>query len=263
MRIYTIILLTLSAILALVCRAPAETFEPIRSKIEQRVLAIKTLRVTENDYRLIAGHIQASTIKWLGSRQPDGTILFRQERTTRVLRESDPEPPDKLFKYDTYLSIYDGQFLYTIQPLEGETVCFKAKPEPRLLITRLHPCQGPIFDQSESDVQVLPDEQINERPVWVIEAVDKNLASSQADECVRVLAYIDQKTGLFLKTIEYDKAGQTIGMTDVFGMLCNEEIPADSFTGAPPPGVRVIELAKATSRPVSSHPATIPATRPR
>lgn len=162
----------------------------------------------------------------------DGRLVYRVDmssRTTNYLKGN-----DTMLDVDV-VSIHDGQFVYTVTEIEGETSAVKTTPTA-----------APNFDLKWSFAEMHKDHvltlnkdaDIEGEPVYVIQAkpMDRKTFID------RQLYYYSKETGALLKTETIDNDRRVIIMTEYTDIKINVGIPAERFVFHAPPGVRVTDL---------------------
>lgn len=207
---------------------------------QYRTIRYKTLVVSQMpvDGRVVHG---SQEIEHEVLRLPDGRALTRYEARTKVQRP-DAGHGEQVEETVT-LSIYDGQYMYDLRRTPQRVSATKSQPRrnPHDPIGRLQHAQG------QFEARVLPDRTFEGKEVYALEFRPRS--GDTAAITRRMVSYTDRKTGLPIKTINYDKNGKVVSTATVVESKLNEDIPADHFVFHAPPGVEVRDMTVQTSQP--------------
>ena len=156
------------------------------------------------------------------------------------------------------LMIADGEFCYTLSETAGQKMAMKMKLDPSKNNTSK---EG--FEQMHKDynLKLLPDEKIDGKEVYVIEATPKK-AKPDTTEVSKF--FYAQETGVLVKSVmeskgEQSKSTITSLMSDV---KPNADIKPERFVFKAPEGVMVMDMTKIDTAPaVETAPAEEPAAK--
>lgn len=133
--------------------------------------------------------------------------------------------------------IFDGSFLYSLRDTDGKKSATKQKA----------PNSGWFADQAyfdtmkrSYDLKLLPDETVEGRAVYVIEAKGKAVGAPPTS----TIMYHDKETGLAIKTVTKDGSGKVTSTSTFSNLNINPPISPDRFTFELPPGVELVDLTQ-------------------
>lgn len=145
----------------------------------------------------------------------------------------------------TVLMICDGEFLYTLTDNDGQKMAMKTRaPDQNIMVTN-----KAYFDnlRKDFDLKLLPDETIDGKSTWVIEATNKQAKSMPAGTLTTMLNYFDKDSGLTIRTIGKDSTGKTVMTTNTTDIKINPTIAADRFVFKAPEGVQIMDVTQQAS----------------
>lgn len=160
----------------------------------------------------------------------------------------------------TMLTICDGEFVYTLSDTQGQKSAMKMKaPEDLSLVS-----DKAMFDtlSKEHTLKLLPDESVDGKKCWVIEATPKQAAPPGT--AAVVVTYYDQDSGMSLKSIAKDSAGKTVFSSVTTDVKVDPKIAPERFVFKAPEGVQVMDMTnpqggQPTTQPKEAGPESAPA----
>jgi outer membrane lipoprotein-sorting protein len=138
--------------------------------------------------------------------------------------------------------VCDGEFMYSVSEANGEKSATKQN-----IMT-----QGWITDKTYfnnlrqgSKLKLLPDETVDGRSTYVIEATSKQAPpANQSGTTAVSYMYFDKETGLVIKWLSKDASGKVVSTSITTDLKVNSTISADRFVFKAPEGVEVMDLTK-------------------
>lgn len=170
----------------------------------------------------------------------NGKMLYRLELDQTILM-GDSEMPNKM------LVVFTGDQMFTETSMMGQTMVFKAKPEQQ---AQSVPGGGrESFKQLRAnyDITVLPDEKINDEPVYVLEMRPKEKAQQKpqspaaSQQFEKSVLYIAQKTGFPLKMLMFGEDETPIMSLVYKDYKLDPELDPARFEYTPPAGAMVMD----------------------
>ena len=141
------------------------------------------------------------------------------------------------------LAVCDGETVFQEMSLMGQTKVVKTKPEnmrsgmaagDETLSELLH---------KQGDVILLPDETIDETPVYVIEVVlNKETREAMAGAPARSRSWFAKDTGTRLRIESFDKSGESMSLLSYSGLALGPELDPARFQYTPPDGASVVDV---------------------
>lgn len=138
----------------------------------------------------------------------------------------------------TVLTISDGAACYVITTQAGR------KPT----VTKSIPQSGQTIVADENfftslkksyDLRVLPEQNIEGKKAWVIEAIPK---AASDDQPAKTIHYIQKESGLRVKSTGHDKSGRRIQLTALSEINLKPEIKPDRFLVELPDDVTIVDM---------------------
>lgn len=216
----------------------AQSLGDIKKKIEAKIQQCRTLRMEMRmnmDMGGPAGKMVADCITEFVRKDKD-KWLSRTDMVTKTPRQ-DGKPGNEQMKMSM---IYDGQFVYSIMEEDGEKMVMKMRPDRMGQKVMTEP-SGFAEMEKHYELKLLPDQKVDGKNTWVIEALPKKgQASPQMDAFARMVMHYDQATGMMVKAIHYDRAGKIVGTIEVTKTTLDAKIPDERFQL--PPGAQVIDM---------------------
>lgn len=161
----------------------------------------------------------------------DGKVKFRSEMKMKTSQGSDPAQDSKM------LSVCDGEFIYILNDMPQMKSAMKQKADKNMATLGKEQWESL---EKDNDLKLLPDEKVDGKDCWVIEATPKKKASP--DDKSKVQMWYGKDSGLSLKSTSYDAAGKQTSVTTITDVKLNVDIPADHFVFKAPEGVQVIDM---------------------
>ncbi|MFO0840089.1 MAG: hypothetical protein U1D55_16400 [Phycisphaerae bacterium] len=165
----------------------------------------------------------------------DGKALYRMEAKTSGVIEMKGAEPQKMD--GNTMVVCDGEYAYTYNEAMGQKMAFKMKSDPKMSV--FVDKQFLSMLKKDHDLTLMPDEKIDGKDCWVVQAVPK-----KPEMIEKFVYYFQKETGIGLKTIGKDKAGKDITVTELSDVKMNVTIPADRFVFKAPEGVTVQDMSK-------------------
>ena len=223
----------------------AETLESVEKKIADQFTKYKTLRLKQKS----TSEMQTDQIKMKVTsestseyaRRPANKWASRIEAKMKTVRKVGDQKEEK--EDSSMLSVYDGQFAYTLTEVPNYKSAVRSKPDPK---HNMNPLDGKaLLDLMHKDYncKLLPDETLDGKDAYVIEATAKK-PSEAPGVPVRFVSWYEKKTGVAIKTVTYDKAGKAVSTTITTAVEPDADIPADRFVFKTPPGVKLADAAE-------------------
>jgi outer membrane lipoprotein-sorting protein len=211
----------------------AESIDEVAKKITDMYEKVRTLQFTsksESDVRQEGMHsVTRSTGKTVLMRKDDRFLMRSEDKIETTMEVMGSKTTHKT---DT-LMIQDGQFVWSLDRVNNMATKMKA-PEN----------QPNIFDVkkvwADFNHKLLPDETVDGRPAWVIEASPKD-AQMSASISKQVMWY-EKKTGLMLKSISHGADGKPMHTMTLGDHKINESVDEKLFKFEPPEGVFVQDM---------------------
>lgn len=228
-----------------VAASGAETLESVEKKIAEQLAKHKTLcfkSKSTSDIQTAGMKMKmtaASTNEF--ARRPENKWVSRTESKTSTARAIGDEKEEK--EDATTLAIFDGQFMYVLTEMPKQKTAMKMKPDPK---SSINPLDGKaMFEQlhKDYDLKLLPDETVDGKDTYAIEAVAKKREEA-GEVFAKVVNCYDKKTGVAVKSVVYDKAGKVMTTSTTTDIKTDADIPADRFVFKAPPGVEVMDMTK-------------------
>ena len=154
----------------------------------------------------------------------------------------------------TALLVCDGETVLVIQDQGGMKQGMKMKPDG----SKMQLSAKQIFEEmrKEYDLKLLPDETIDGKPAYTIEATPKTANPMGMTKMVMNFA---KDTGVFLKQVGFDKDGKAIQTTTFTDLKINPDIDPKRFDLVVPEGVNVVDM---TAGPPGQPPAEAAPAKP-
>jgi outer membrane lipoprotein-sorting protein len=217
----------------------AESLEDVKKKIGSQAQEHQTLR---QEMRMTMD-MPGST----GKMTSTGTMEFARRgkdkwvtRSDTVMKMPKQEGQPELGPMKT-TAINDGQYLYNITDQGGQKTAMKMKADQGGQKAAADPT-GFAEMEKHYDLKLLPDQKVDGKNTWVIEAKPKQDQMGGID---RVVMYYDQASGVAVKTVTYDKAGKALSTIEITKVEVDVKIPDERFTV--PAGVQVTDMTAMTA----------------
>lgn len=138
----------------------------------------------------------------------------------------------------TVLTISDGSACYVITTQVGR--------KPTVTKSIAQPGQNIVADENfftslkkSYDLRVLPDQNIEGKKAWVIEATPK---AASDDQPAKTIHYIQKESGLRVKSTGHDKTGRRIQLTALSQINLKPDIKPDRFLVELPDDVTIVDM---------------------
>lgn len=135
-------------------------------------------------------------------------------------------------------SVSDGRHTYVLTEHNGQASARKSPLDPSM---QMDPVAFFREMEQHGDMELRPDEVLDNRPVTVIRVVPKGSTLSEG----YVLYSIAQDCGLIVQLVATETASGTTTRAGLSDIQLNVDIPDDRFVFQPPPGVPVQDLSAA------------------
>ncbi len=215
----------------------ADTLESVEKTIVERSRSVSSLQFdmkTVADYSTAQfGFTQTSQGRYEYLKKGD-KMLYRIESEDRaVTKTGDTEKTSNVVT----TIVFDGKFLYSLRDTDGKKSATKQKA----------PNSGWFADQAyfdtmkrSYDLKLLPDETVDGRPVYVIEARIKAAGAPP----ISTIMYHDKETGLGIKTVTKNASGKVTSTSTFSNLKINPSISPNRFVFKLPPGVELVDLTQ-------------------
>jgi outer membrane lipoprotein-sorting protein len=231
-----------------VCGAWAQDLDDVEKRIvaawkNHKSMTAKMDSLTQIDFGVMSVNSKASgTIE--AQREGD-TFKSRMELSvtnTRKMGEDEETVEQKA------LTVVDGEFVWSLMEMGDQKQAMKAKateqsaPDPARMLAGL---------RGEFELKVLPDENIDGRDAWVIEATPK---AEGGMPIVRMVQYFWKEHGVLLKSVGYNAEGKTTNTITFSDYKFDEKIDPARFTFTVPEGVTLIDQTTAAPEGIPMPP---------
>jgi outer membrane lipoprotein-sorting protein len=227
----------------LACTAAADTLESVEKAIIEKVAQHKAYQfksaVTQNmEMPEMKMDTQAQgTFEFL--RKGDKWLCRGESRTkSTTVMQGQEQKSDS-----TVLMICDGEYMYTLTETDGQKSAMKNRigTEQFTMLT-----DKAYFDALHKDhnLKLLPDETVDGKATWVIEATSKEAKTAPAGTMITMITYFDKDNGLGIKMLGKDAAGKTLMTSTTTDVKINPTLADDRFVFKAPAGVQVIDITQ-------------------
>lgn len=147
------------------------------------------------------------------------------------------------------VSVFDGEFYYTLSESNGQKMAFKTKPDPGV---STNPFDGKaLFNilRETYNIKRLPDAKIDGRDCVVLEFTPKDPAAGAAGPIARMTANYCKKTGQQIKSETFNAEGKVLQSMVISDIKLDEDIKQDRFEFKAPEGVAMIDNTKPAEKP--------------
>lgn len=162
-------------------------------------------------------------------RKGEKTLYRMQMETSSKTKMGDQEMKQE----STSLMICDGEIIYTLSDTAGQKTVTKIKATPEEL--------GFKAMRANADLKLLPDDKVDDKPVYVIESTPKGQSGAG-----KTLSYYQQDTGFMVKSVSFSPDGRPLSTTMFTDLKFDEKLSADQFEFKVPAGVQVIDMTEQT-----------------
>jgi outer membrane lipoprotein-sorting protein len=156
-------------------------------------------------------------------------MVLKSETTSKV--------GDQETKTDQQVTmVIDGDYAWTLNEMSGQKTATKADADPKMtgepkaMFEELH---------KDHELTLLPDETLDGKKVFVIEAAPKQKTAGSKSKMV---LYIDQGSGMAVKTVMFDDAGKPMMTATITDVKLDVDINPDQFVFKAPAGVEVQDM---------------------
>jgi outer membrane lipoprotein-sorting protein len=236
-----------------------ENLEGVEQKLAAASDQIKSVSfklTTTADMKFEGGSSKRESVTTYDYLRTGANVKFRAEtKDSSVTQLGDREMKQEA----TILAICDGEFVYSMTDRMGQKQAAKTNPDPSQSIVDFK--SGITALRKSYDLKLMPDEKLDGKDTYVIEATPKTADDSPLSKLVLCFA---KDLGLALKTTAYGKEGQLIATSLLIDVKLSPDFPADRFVFKAPEGVTVKDMTKsaAPSAP-STREATSQAEKPQ
>ena len=167
----------------------------------------------------------------------DGKALFRNEM--KMTQEFGGAQ-----KMETStLTISDGQFAYMLTDGMGQKMAMKRKAGEG---GSGNPGGKEVFEtlKKDNDLKLLPDDKVDGKDAYVIEAVPK---AAEPTGPSTMVFFFHKDTGMMLKMVGKDKSGKQLMTMTYSDVQVNPKINPDRFVFKAPEGVQVMDMTGAAA----------------
>jgi len=235
-----------------------ENLEGVEQKLAAASDQIKSVSfklTTTADMQFEGGSSKRESVTTYDYLRTGANVKFRAEtKDSSVTQLGDQEMKQEA----TILAICDGEFVYSMTDRMGQKQAAKTTPDPSQSIVDFK--AGITALRKSYDLKLMPDEKLDGKDTYVIEATPKTADDAPLSKLVLCFA---KDLGLALKTTAYGKEGQLIATSLLTDVKLSPDFPADRFVFKAPEGVTVKDMTKpATQSAPSTREATSQAEKP-
>lgn len=137
----------------------------------------------------------------------------------------------------TVVTISDGEASYTLTIQPGiKPTATKGAPKPgQTVLADRH-----FFNslKKQYDIRVLPDDEVEGKPAWALEATPRQPAPNQP---AKSIYYIHKDSGIRVKNTGHDKTGRRIQLTALTDLKLDAPIDSKRFMLDIPDGVTIVD----------------------
>ena len=167
----------------------------------------------------------------------DGKTFVRMEINSKSVAQGETSVVGPA---QNMLTVCDGDAIYFQRDVGGRAQVYKMGLDHSEFLE----LGGPRFFaklRRFTAVKVLPDETVNARETYVLQATFDNTGST-------TLYFLDKQTGILAKMVQEMPKDQTSKLLTVSEIRLNVDLKKDLFRYAPPAGVEVRDLTKKTEQ---------------
>lgn len=167
----------------------------------------------------------------------DGKLLFRVDLHNKVTQSANGRSAAVEQSVST---ISDGHFAYTLTTQPGQpATALRNLPKPSQTVL----ADEAFFDGLSRGyhVRVLPDEKIDGKEVWVLEARPKAPAPGRA---AKTIHYIQKVSGIRIRSTGHDATGKRVQLTELSDIKIDPPLKQDRFVFKAPAGVKIVDLTQ-------------------
>ena len=245
-------------VILLVAGTPAlagDTLESVEKTVIERGKKITSMQYKSrsvSNYDTAGWKYKAKTEGESWYKKQGDTTLFRMESTTQSVTVQDGK---EVKSKSISTMVCDGKFIYTLTDTDGQKSAMKLNMANQSWIM-----DKAYFDnlRKGNTLKLLPDETVEGRSTYVIEATPKETGASSTTGVSYM--YFDKKTGLVIKMVSKDTSGNIVMTSVSTDLKVNSSISDDRFVFKTPEGVQLIDTTQTqTAEPTQSaqqEPAT-------
>jgi len=232
----------LLTVLALALPAWAEeTIDSVEKKLAEasgKIKAISYKMTMVSDMTFEGGSSKGESVTLYELQKAGEKFKFRSDtKTSGVTKAGGQE-----MKMDsTMLLVCDGEFTYTLSEMMGQKMAQKAKLDPAQDGLSLKSTFAML--RKDYNLKILPDEKVDGKDCFVIEAAAKDANSPVA----KLVYYFAKDLGIMLKSVNSDKDGKPTTTITTADVKLDPTFPPDRFTFKAPAGVEVTDRTKETA----------------
>ncbi len=213
--------------------ATAETVEEVTKKIGEMTAKHESMQYTTKTQSNIKQEgmtvVSKSSGKTWYMKQGDEFLMRTEDQSETVTEVMG----NKMTNKSDTLMVQDGQFIWTLDKTQKTAMKMKMPKD-----------QKTNFDPRETwkdfNLKLLPEQTIDGKPTWVIEAAPKDPQMKAATG--KTILWYEKATGLTLKTESYDKDDKPIMTATMNDYKINEKLDPNLFKFEAPAGVQVQDL---------------------
>ncbi len=171
-----------------------------------------------------------------------GKMLYRIE--SKDITVTAQEGNEETRKSNT-LMVCDGAFIWISSETDGQKTVMKQKASNQnWFVSKAY------FNNMRMmyNLKLLPDETVDGRSTWAIEASPKPEMAS-GPSATTMTMYHDKETGVGYKTISKNTEGKVVSTSTTSDLKVNSSIDRDLFTFKVPEGVEVMDLTQQQEQP--------------
>ena len=238
----------------------ADKLEDVEKKILAQAEKNKTLTAkmaTTSDIEATGMRMKSKSEGTYETARRGDKTLFRMESKSSGTTKIGDQPETKT--ETKTLMIADGEFYYTLSETAGQKMAMKMKLDP----SKSNATSKEGFEQMHKDynLKLLPDEKIDGKEVYVIEATPKK---AKPDTTEMSKFYYAKETGVLMKSVMESKGEQS--KSTIISLMSdikpNTDIKPERFVFKAPEGVMVMDMTKIDTAPaVETAPAEQPAAK--
>lgn len=218
--------------------ANADTLEEVEKKLAKNHHQVKSFIAqteTTQDFDMGGGNKMKSettgTIEWM---RQEGKELSHIEMKTSMAQSFGGQ---EMKTEQSMIMVNDGEFVFMLTDTGGRKQVMKQKSTP----AQSQEVET-IFENLRKDhiLKVLPDEKVNGKDCYVIEATPKK--ANPAMPVATLVLYFSKDLGIGIKTVGKDKDGKAVLTTTMTDIKLNTEIAPDRFKFERPEGVQFMDM---------------------
>jgi outer membrane lipoprotein-sorting protein len=140
---------------------------------------------------------------------------------------------------DVHTLYSDGKYVFDVGESNGNKIAFKMNADPMQVAV---PTKA-LFEvwRTDYETKVLPDEKVDGKDCWVIEARPKNTEKTPA---ARMISYFRKDVPLLVKTVSYDKFDRPIQWSALTDIKINPKLDPERFVFKPSPDYELHDISE-------------------